>query len=41
MLSLSLKLKSQVTQVARLVRDLWTSINDTWQLEVRKWEDIV
>ncbi len=41
MLNLSLRLKSHVTQVARLARDLWTSINDTWQLEVRKWEDIV
>jgi len=41
MLNLSLRLKSHVTQVARLVRDLWTSINDTWQLEQRKWEDIV
>jgi len=41
MLSLSLRLKSHVTQVARLARDLWKLINDTWQLEHRKWEDIV
>jgi len=41
MLSISLKLKSHVIQTARLVRDLWNSINDTWQLEERKWEDIV
>ena len=41
MLRLGLKLASHVTQTARLVRDLWNSINDTWQLEQRKWEDIV
>ena len=40
MLNISLKLKSHITQVARLARDLWNTINDTWQLEVRKWEDI-
>ena len=41
MLSLGLKLTSIVKQTARLVRDLWNSINDTWNNELRKWEDIV
>ena len=41
MLSLSLKLKSHVIQTARLVRDLWNSVIDTWQNEHRLWEDIV
>ena len=29
-----------VTQTARLARDLWQTINDIWQNEARKWEDI-
>ena len=41
MLSLSLRLKSHVTQVARLVRDLWSKVNDLWDNEARKWQDIV
>jgi len=41
MLSLSLKLKSHVVQTARLARDIWQIVNDTWQNELRKWEDIV
>jgi len=41
MLSLKLKLHSVITQTARLARDLWNLVNDTWQLEERKWEDIV
>jgi len=41
MLSLRLKLQSVVTQTARLARDLWSTVNDTWQLEERKWEDII
>jgi hypothetical protein len=41
MLGLRLKLQSVITQTARLARDLWSTINDTWQLEERKWEDIV
>ena len=41
MLKLGLKLASHVTQTARSARDLWNIINDTWQLEHRKWEDIV
>tara|TARA_Y100000310_G_scaffold314924_1_gene364841 strand:+ start:528 stop:653 length:126 start_codon:yes stop_codon:yes gene_type:complete len=40
MLSLGLKLISVVKQTARLARDLWQTINDTWQNEARKWEDI-
>ncbi len=41
MLSLSLKLKSHITQVARLARDLWEKVIDIWENEERKWEDIV
>ena len=41
MLSLGLKLSSFVTQTARLARDLWETINDVWENETRKWEDIV
>ena len=40
MLNLALKLSSVVTQTARLARDLWQTINDIWQNEARKWEDI-
>ena len=40
MLNLALKLSSMITQTARLARDLWNTINDTWQNEFRKWEDI-
>ena len=41
MLNLGLRLSSFVTQTARLVRDLWETINDVWENETRKWEDIV
>tara|TARA_R100001086_G_C11615586_1_gene197282 strand:- start:35 stop:160 length:126 start_codon:yes stop_codon:yes gene_type:complete len=41
MLGLQLQVSSMIVQVARLTRDLWSSVNDTWQLELRKWEDIV
>ena len=40
MLNLALKLSSFVTQTARLARDLWQTINDIWENEARKWEDI-
>ena len=40
MLNLGLKLTSIVKQTARLARDLWQTINDTWENESRKWEDI-
>jgi len=40
MLSLGLRLTSYVTQVARLARDLWNLVNDVWENEHRKWEDI-
>ena len=39
--TLTLRINSMITQTARLVRDLWNSINDTWQNETRKWEDII
>ena len=41
MLKLGLSVLTLPNQVARLVRDLWKSINDTWDLEERKWENIV
>ncbi len=41
MLNISLRITSIIKQTARLARDLWNSINDTWQNESRKWEDIV
>jgi len=43
MLSLALHLHSVVTQVARLARDMWnsTNLNDVWERELRKWEDII
>ena len=42
-LGISLRLQTTVMQVARLARDLWNSVslNDPWELELRKWEDIV
>ena len=40
-LKLGLNLRTMVTQVARLARDLWSTVNDPWELELRKWEDIV
>ena len=41
MLNLGLKLTSFVTQTARLARDLWNIVIDTWDNEERKWQDIV
>jgi len=43
MIALRLNLRSIVTQTARLARDMWNSIslNDVWERELRKWEDIV
>ena len=43
MLALRLTLYSIVTQTARLARDMWnsTNLNDVWERELRKWEDIV
>jgi len=43
MLALRLTLSSVVTQVARLARDMWnsTNLNDIWENEHRKWEDII
>ena len=43
MLALRLTLSSVVTQVARLARDMWnsTNLNDVWENEHRKWEDII
>ena len=41
MLNLGLRITSFVTQTARLARDLWETVNDIWQNEHRKWEDVV
>ena len=43
MISLSMTIHSVVTQVARLARDMWNSVslNDVWEREQRKWEDII
>ena len=43
MLSLAASIHSIITQTARLARDMWNSIslNDVWERELRKWEDIV
>jgi|TARA_R100000093_G_scaffold27452_1_gene15237 hypothetical protein len=41
MLRLGLRLGTVVTQTARLARDLWGKINDIWESEERKWENIV
>ena len=41
MLNLGLRLSSYVSQAARLARDLWNKVIDTWENEHRKWEDIV
>ena len=43
MLALRLTLHSMATQVARLARDMWnsTNLNDLWENEHRKWEDII
>ena len=42
-IALKLTLHSMATQVARLARDMWNSIslNDVWENEHRKWEDII
>ncbi len=40
MLNLGLRITSFVTQTARLARDLWETVNDIWQNEHRKWEDV-
>tara|TARA_R100001443_G_scaffold25271_2_gene38044 strand:+ start:3808 stop:3933 length:126 start_codon:yes stop_codon:yes gene_type:complete len=41
MLKLGLSVRTLPNQVARLARDLWIKINDTWNLEERKWENII
>ena len=43
MISLYMTIHSIVTQVARLARDMWnsTNLNDVWENEHRKWEDII
>tara|TARA_Y100001963_G_C6618560_1_gene370578 strand:+ start:445 stop:573 length:129 start_codon:yes stop_codon:yes gene_type:complete len=40
-LKLALNLRTVVTQTARLARDLWQTVEDKWENEARKWEDII
>ena len=40
-LKLALNLRTTITQTARLARDLWRTVYDPWELEERKWEDII
>ena len=42
-MSLKLTLRSMANQAVRLARDMWnsTNLNDIWENEHRKWEDIV
>ena len=42
-MALRLTLHSMATQAVRLARDMWNSIslNDVWERELRKWEDII
>jgi len=43
MLALAMSIHSIITQTARLARDMWnsTNLNDVWERELRKWEDII
>ena len=43
MISLGLSIHSVVTQVTRLARDMWNSVNlnDIWENEQRNWDDII
>ena len=38
---LGLSITSMATQTARLARDLWVKVNDTWGNELRNWDDII
>jgi len=40
MLTLKLGLRSFVTRSAAIARDLWELVDDLWENEHRKWEDI-
>jgi len=42
-LALSNTLSSIAMNISRLARDMWNSIslNDVWERELRKWEDII
>ena len=42
-LALKIALSSSANQVARFARDMWnsTNLNDVWERELRKWEDII
>ena len=41
MLNLRLGLRSFGVRAAAVARDLWSLVNDPWELEFRKWEDII
>ena len=40
-LGIQLGISNLVHQTARLARDLWNSVKDTWQNEQREWQKIV
>jgi len=42
-LAISNTLSSIAMNISRLARDMWNSIslNDVWERELRKWEDII
>ena len=41
MLNLRLGLRSFGIRAAAVARDLWELVNDPWELEFRKWEDVL
>ena len=41
MLNLRLGLRSFGVRAAAVARDLWELVNDPWELEFRKWEDVL
>ena len=41
MLNLRLGLRSFGIRSAAIARDIWALVNDPWELEFRKWEDVL
>ena len=41
MLNLRLGLRRFATRSAAIARDIWALVNDPWELEFRKWEDVL
>ena len=40
-MALGMAISAMATQTARLARDLFIKINDIWDNEQRKWQDII